>query len=639
VLVSTVYLVLVLAGITTSSIGVESLRDDPTESAQGLLAGSPRPIRSDDFLRSSPWSIGGLIDPDQDRYSRLAYPDVALVGNGAGGVLTRTLYTESTAFGLLGRGAPEQAFAAGWWFASLLVALLLPAWLRRMGAADRIAIPVTILVLLAPANAWWSGGPVAVLVWTLVPAVAAMRAADLRPRLSTRRRALVTVGWTLVAGWGMARLVLSYQPWAVPLALAMLVPTLVFLLAGPARIRRVLTIVASTLAVAAVAAYAYLAEHTEALEVLTDTVYPGARRSTGDLSTFASLFGAPHLWVMQRGDVALASSNQSEISSGYLLLGVAALVVVGAVEWSRRRPLDAATIASLVTIGLLSTWITAEWPSGGSRLFPMSLVVPARLAQVIGIVATIAFGLVLAAAARDGNRPRRATALSSAVAVGFVTLIGGSSLRESVLLTYRTPWIAVVTVLTSVAIYVAVRHAGRRWSLAPLVLLAVPVVAVVNPVQHGFGDLVDGAAARQVRELARGTSEGAWASDDYFFDAVLMATAQQTLSGQQWVGPRESAWAVLDPDELAIETWNRGASFVTFQWAPQGAELVIDLPGADVVRVNADPCDPRLVEVGLKVVSSVSPLEHGCLRSLDTIQFGGRPHYVYERVPDGSVAT
>ena len=148
-----VYALACLAGLTTSSISVNGLRSTP-ESSGGLLLGQPRDVRSDEYLRHTPWRIGLSRAGDADFATPLSTPDPFAGQPGA--PLTTLLYPDLTILRTLGQLAPTLAFALVWWLPTLLVVLLLPAWFRRLGVGLGIGLPLTVVVVLAPVSAWWS---------------------------------------------------------------------------------------------------------------------------------------------------------------------------------------------------------------------------------------------------------------------------------------------------------------------------------------------------------------------------------------------------------------------------------------------------------------------------------------------------
>jgi hypothetical protein len=225
---------------------------------------------------------------------------------------------------------------------------------------------------------------------------------------------------------------------------------------------------------------------------------------------------------------------------------------------------------------------------------------------------------------------RRTAAVTAALIAFFVTAVSGSAFRDEFLPSYRTVWIALVSLLTSLAIGVSIGAAGRRWALIPLTVLAVPVVALVNPIQLGFADLTSGKAAAEVELSSKTLQPGMrWATDDLYADALLMANAAPALSGQQWVGPEVKSWRILDPESVYRDQWNRGAAYVVFAWAGPGTATRVDLPSPDLIRVTADPCNPAVRRLHVGLLLSTHPLEGQCLVQSARFSFGGQPRWMY----------
>ncbi len=338
--------------------------------------------------------------------------------------------------------------------------------------------------------------------------------------------------------------------------------------------------------------------------MIAGTVYPGSRRSLGEFVGLGLLFGAPHTWILQVGPTIARGTNESELTSGYLVLALPSLVLAFAIRW-RSLPVRAPAIAaSAVLLGSL-TWVVVDWPASiGLRLTPLTLVPPDRLAQVLGLVATIVFALVLSAWADAPRRNRRMVVAVTFGLAALATALGGRTLREEGLPTLSWAAIVVAAIVVGLAVAVAVWWPDRPLAPAALPIVALLVVVAANPLQRGLGDLRGSRAAAAVAETGRSLGEGErWASDDSTFDALLMAAGQPSLTGQQWIGPREQAWALLDPRGRSRASWNRGASYIRFEWTP-GKPTRIDILAQDSIRVRIDPCAPALKRLGLALVVS-----------------------------------
>ena len=187
-----------------------------------------------------------------------------------------------------------------------------------------------------------------------------------------------------------------------------------------------------------------------AVEVIADTVYPGARRSVGEFVGWGLLFGAPHLWILQASPKIVSTTNESEIATGYLVLAVPSVVMAFGVRWAYTGILRASAIAAGAVTSFLGLWVVVGWPQAlGERAFPLTLVPPERLAEVLGLVATITFALVLSGWASAPRRDRAPTAMVSGVLAGVITLLGGRTLHAEALPTLPPAAVALVALLVA----------------------------------------------------------------------------------------------------------------------------------------------------------------------------------------------
>jgi len=401
--VAAVYAALSLAAVTTSSLGVGYLSETRGENAPGVLVGTPRTIRFDEWNRATPWLLGLMSRGDDSFATPLAFPDVELVAPTARDVPSALLHWETVAAKAAVLLPDSVLFAAIWWFPMALVAALLPVWLSRLGARPGIAVAATSVVLLAPVNHWWSLSPLGVLAPPLLGAVLALTGLD---RWRARGADALCLCAFAVAALCVARAGLGYAPWTIPLATAVFVPTFAAVLASSGR-RAAIVGLGGVFAAGLVLAGLIVA-HSDAVEVIAGTEYPGSRRSLGEFVGLGLLFGAPHTWILGVGTPIARGTKESSLSSGYLVLAVPSLVLASAVHW-RASPVRApAAAAGAVLLGSLA-WISVDWPSSvGLRLMPLTLVPPDRLAEIVGLVATIVFALVLTAWADAARRDPRA---------------------------------------------------------------------------------------------------------------------------------------------------------------------------------------------------------------------------------------
>ena len=613
------YAVVVLSRATTSSLGYPTLRENgdwPTAS----IWGKPQFIRMDEYATYTPVELGYLAG------ARSASP----LGE-ASDLFDRLPRSPSTSLLLLdsdllrlGAWLPHDLlFAAHLALPVLLTLGCLPPLLRRLGADRPFSWLATALCLLAPSAAWWSFLPIRDVAAAACGGWLLLLGRD-RWSEGARYRA---VGAGVLGGVVLANLATGYPIWGLTIGLpvtAAVVLTMVVEREG----RRAGVLVLGIGAVAgAMVLGAGMLSDLDAFRAQVGTVYPGSRRSSGGGLGVFQLFGAPGLVAAVPGPPT--ALNQSEISSAYTVTAVLAFALAP-FAWRRMTGSERAAGGTLlVATGLLLAWAAVDWGPSGTLLPVLNLVPPARAAQTVGFVSTLAVGLV-ASKARGVSTPWR---LFSALACAAITVWGVADLGNVL------PRVGVTAVLTAglVVGLIAFRLSSGRAdpvSTAAAISGAALVVVFVNPVQFGLGDLRESAAAGMAQGLARtrATTGGLVVSDTPSLDALLTANGVPLLSGFQTAGPSRAAWAQLDPDGRYVNEWNRGVSRLQFSFRGAG-DTVVSSPLPDSIRILTDPC--RLVSSGLDVRQAVTSqtLTSACATLSGRFTWDGRVTYVYDLHP------
>lgn len=621
-----VYLLLCLFGVTQSSIGIGSLREDPSAPTSDQI-GESTPIRSDEYLTSSPLALGVLATGDEDDLNPLTAPHGFTTLFPTTPVSTVVL--ADNAILQWGGVLPDQMlFAARWWLPLLLLFLGMPALLRPLVGSRWPGLFAAVLIALSPATAWWSLGTVGVWGFTTAGTAALVRAVTMvDERRPWWRSGLWMVGSALL----LARTPMHYQPWAIVVAPAILaigiVPLLVRSVGRRARILTVAGVGALSLALAG----AVFWENRASIAATTATVYPGARITTGAPVAFDRLFSATGTGWLSRYQGQMTQLNPSEVSSSFLIAGVVALLLLLVGVRFRSTEHRAAVLSLLIWSAPWVAWSAIGFGGLGSRIPIANLVTPERAATMLGYLAVLLLALVL-----PGWRDRGPWR----VVVGCVTavvLVAGYSISQFVLTTLpalstKNVWLSLILLAAVVALLVA----RPRWRAGYVAagLGASLLVWQVNPVLVGLGDLRDSEVARSM--LAEGEQARAdgtlWATDNTAVDALLTATGVPSLSSRQMAGPDQDAWRQLDPDGAAESVWNRGGSYIEFVWTDD-PELAFGNPAPDVIEVSGSACTvgQRIPELE-KVVSS-TPLTDSCLTLADEFDWGGSIHLVYEVDP------
>jgi hypothetical protein len=363
--------------------------------------------------------------------------------------------------------------------------------------------------------------------------------------------------------------------------------------------------------------------------VLAATEYPGSRRETGgtiDLpSMWSGVFDGLHptdSWSRE-----LVGSNLSEVAMGWTILLVpATALLIGTSPRRGARPARPPLAWSTGVTLMLLLWSQFEWPDILTTANPLALVPGERVTQILGMWIAIPLVILM------GSEQIRSHRLHSLLVGGVVLALGfrAASRHQSFFPGTSSGVLISIAVGSAVLSAALVHSRSRAAALAVTAALSVVSVASVNPIVTGVGDLVDSESARLVRVLLADNPTRV-ASDDYTVDPLLQINGGRMVSGQQYWGPDEGTWSLLDPFEAAEAQWNRGTSYVTFAWDPAIAEAQIIAVQPDLIQVRIDPCATALAELNIGWIVSSRRLDGACLTEVAEFHWRDMPRWILRR--------
>ena len=648
VVVMFLYFVLVLSGIHTSSVGIlsgERISDSVT------YYGKPQPIRSDEYLRSTPILIGAIKSTEKStplaKSTRTTpfdsnYPDALLSGDTykseSSTLSISSIYSGLLNFDsqLLSRLPLQNEFAARWWLNTLYLFVGLGLMFRALKLSWKYALLCSLLVWLSPPNQWWSLWP----VQSLGPAsmavglfLGALLAAD--TQVVSRKRSIWQFARDgvlplLAAAIFAIRLPGTYSPWSIPTTVFFACLTVGAMWRATISIETIKKVIAPFLILSGVCTIPVIVGLSRSLSKVMDTVYPGARRFTG-FTDFPHWSG-PASWGFQ--NVSGAAVNQSEFAIGVLLfIPVAVIAISLRTKGSRiKNTLWMPLVFGCAPLSFFLLWIIAPWSKGVSEFFLMSKFQPERIMQILGVLAPIVF--VLSVAYWREQKREKGSNTNFPILIGLMsfvlTLQGTVSLRQRLLgdISIQAIWLTALVTAAAISLSFTLKF----WRMGLAIVLAATLFsgANVNPIVRGHG-IFGNSGAMEALQSAQSLNQGRWASDNYTFDSVPAGGGMRLLSGSQGNGPNLAAYRLLDPNESFNQIWNRAGSYVFFNWQT-GPEIGFVNPGVDIIAIQIDPCNKVLNQFDLSwVVSSNDLSSHTCLRYYVNIIFQGTRYNVYQR--------
>ena len=634
------FVIAVLVEVSGSSTGIWAhvlwRHADPD-----LLAGTPRRIRSDEWLVQGSWLVS------QTHQGFPVMNQVFPGGMDASAMNDAPTWDWSSLFrphlwGSLLLGL-DHGMAFRWWSQALLVlssayAFVVTALPRRPALGAVIAA----MVFFQPIVQWWwfpaLTTPLFFAFATMTAAMWALRAA------STFARVVPAV----VAGYAAVDMGMSIY---VPFMLACGYPVVAFVLGkvvaalrsesmGVRELaRRFGPLVASGAGAVGVLALWAVTRY-DTISAILGTAYPGHRlvpTGFGFYQDFVTLFSAPFDRALTQDIWAGLGSNQSTAAAPFMvsLFVLVPLLWLAVTRWRRNGP-DWPVLAVLAVHVLLFAIIFLPGWDAIAHWILADRSPTQRLRLAFVVLMPISVVLLGERLDRDGYRVRWPVAL----------LPGLAALSSFVWVWRWLEGVSSPTVPSAYAVVVAVTFAvglvmlGRQrlLSLGAWALLAGTVVVSsgANPLYRGVFDAsTDTAAGRAVHRIASSEPDAAWVGlGSWISTGTLFEAGVRAYSGVQTY-PSLTMWRQIDPGGTHEFAWNRLAHVEWFAGSgdPRPRQPATGQP--DTIELTFDSCAAFAQAHVSYVLADGPPVEQRCLEQIASFQEGRVRERIYRVVKAG----
>jgi hypothetical protein len=575
--------------------------DEPT----GLIAGVPRPSRSDEWLVWTPAALAQLhhLPPMPVKNPALGAGTTPLLMSVPVRHYSMLFRPQFWGFFVFDE---ERGFS--WFWNTKIFSLLISFFLLfRMLLKGRVALALfgSVAVSYSSYVQWFFSCPPMLpemlASWALM-LLAGKSCFDPLPLWKKAAAGVVLVGSAI------SFILCCYPPFEIPLAYLALTLFGVFLWERRSRsFHGGFAWLAGALVIVAALLWPIFVQCRPTLEIIAQTSYPGVRRGSGGTLPISHLFsGILNFFDGARARPAMFR-NTTE-ASNFFPIWLAALGSIVWGLWKSRRPGGERipTISSRpLCLGLagyilfFSCFAVIGFPEWLSRITALNFVPETRLRLTIGIaglmLAFLSLGADGRALVRGWGRAVVPIVLGSATLI-YVLCIRGENAE------YLTPgYVALFTGVTTLlgSLYFCTRGIVFGGGLAGALLLN---NFLVNPISEGLPVLLHSEAAQHIAAIHRSDPTAGWAAYELGTRAqFVMASGARVLNGLKSV-PDLSALSRLDPDHSSRDIYNRYA--LVFFDLPRAGERTASfkLEGADWYRAFVSPFDPAMREAALKYV-------------------------------------
>jgi hypothetical protein len=638
-LITVLLLSFTVFGVSGSSVGVyDHLLGEKSDE----LAGTSRTIRSDEWAVNTPFVISQSINnfplinhdigdgQDMSLVIDVPYKDWSVL-----------FHPQNIVFFLL---PLDNAFAFKWWSLAwllmisvyLLVLLLLP---RRYLAASLLAV----FMCLSPFIQWWYQSitvlPVAYGVLAVVIATYLLRATP-----TLRKVFLGTLLSYIIACF----IFIMYPAFQISVALVALGIFMGIYLSERKLtdiwkkkliLRLIIPVVAGIIPIAI-----FYVLHNNNIQLIQDTVYPGARSINAGGANLSTLTDWPLNYKLLRSapDPSAYGANQSE-ASRFLFFGLLLIPLLLLRFFKNKSQKDISKQHKFIFIGMLIVGLIFVLhmyvPVGSSayKLLGLRLVPHARLLVGFGIMnlvlLAIAFGLPSKGYKKMQDLLDRDAFMSSVLGFAF-TLAGLLIAKNHYVIPslgiYEIGFIAIIVATVMYALSHKILRL-RYLGLCVVVVLSVGASLPVHPLYHGMGSIEDSDLSAAIRNKEKRDNYYWITTDKLGYESIPVANGAEVLTGV-YTYPQLKLWKKYFPDNEDV--FNRYAH-VKFEVDDATAQRSISLLGQDAFLVKVSSCDSLLKElrVGYIIANDASKSSYQCFTRSQSFPINGTSVGIFEYNP------
>jgi hypothetical protein len=606
-----------------SSSGIYRLYADGSDPERGLLFGSPKDIRSDEWMVETPWMFSQFNhDP------RLPITN-GNIGDGASTLLNNlparhwSMFFRPQMWGFFTMNF-ERAFAFYWnfkWFALLLGTFLFLELITRGNAL--LAFTGSLFLLASSFMQWWWSTP------TALPEMVGMFFLSLwliaMIFRSTTRTRVAFASLFLVAAW-MQFVLCCYPRFQIPLLYlggAMIVSGF-WRSAEPARFSGFrYSCLAIALLVSISLVGLWYSEVADVIRTTGDLLYPGRTFSKGGDYPWAGLFASFLATPMGQEQYPRIFGNVCE-ASGFLF--VVPLLMAAAIREISRRRFDPVLLIPIGFACFTIYFMTVGIPSWLATATGWSYVYAIRAPLVLGIASTIALFRYFATQTEERNLRLFWIEAALFVAIAFLLLV-----------VFRVANTKLGDFLPAMSVTAAAIFFGLvfvcLWSrrvVAACVLLIAPLLCInasVNPLSRGLPGFTESNLFRFISERHRQDPAAKWlvlgvTPRSSAIAQFVKATGAQVVGGTR-CHPDVAMLSALDPASKFTAVHHRYAdvSFVP----STNKEVFFDLKFVQAYTVHLPLRSDVFDRLGVRFIVEVEmPEEEGRIAGFRMVEARGK---------------
>jgi hypothetical protein len=625
-----IFFVLCIGKVHSSSIGLFKATTNPGVKDRNLLFGTPKPIRSDEWVVNSPLDFAqkaanfATINPNIGNGQ-----DMAIVLDMPVRDWSVIFKPQNIAFLAL---PFSVAFSFHWWF--MLLALVLGAYLlfRTLIPPPKNNLVSAVLATsfaFSPFIMWWYANgtllSIAYVFWLLFLFIQLLQTNNIK--------------YKIFFGTGMAYAAVClaltfYAPFIIAVCFAglFIAAGFVFSQKKPKRFLTKQNILITLLAVIAaiVILGIFYFIHKEAIHLVQSTVYPGRRTTVDTPVEFKALVDVFKIFFLQSSDFVVKNQlNQSEASNFvYMFLYLAIPAVYMIYEGIKKKKHDWFLI--LISVGIVIFLIRMLVPADTNSIFKFVLLdKSAKQRLLIGFgVLNIAFVIAITRNIKLRQKPLPKPVIVSTLIMTAIILITQYFIFRSKF-DFFIPHTKVYIVILAILIFAATGFVLHKrtiiYAAISLLIISAIMSFYINPVYRGVPFEYD-AIIKEVSQQNT-VQPGTWVVlENIALEQYPQMSGANSISGVN-IYPQYGVWKDFPDSQKYEDTINRYAH-IMFKLNNEKTDT-IHLNQPDLFTVNVDACD-SFAQQHITYFISTKPETSPCIDQIKMFYNNQQQVYIYK---------
>lgn len=553
-----VFVILVCLHIHGSSInGYNILCTSDTSKSSGVLFGTAKIIRTDEYVVQVPYFFSQHYNHYQEISHQMSMSGQDMIIGYNSPVIDFTLIGKPFVWGYMLFG--NEVGLSWYWCAKTILAIMAAfEMVRILTKNDRIALFGSFLIVFSPVMQWWfSPHMYDVFFW-------AMSVFDVGYYFFTAENRFWKIFTTLLAVSVLVGFVVALFPsLQVANGLCVLVLFIACLIRDQEKItfhkKDMIRLIIAVLAVGAILGH-WVLNARDAIEILSNTAYPGKRVSVGGEFGFSELF--TNLNILFIPFRVPAYFNQPENSS-FIHLGVLCMLVYPYLFMKNRKDKEMAVGNAFFVIMLVQIeFMLVGFPKWLAKATLFSYI--NRMNIAYGFTACL-FTLWMAQYMLNHREMlKKPYPIGAAVLFALLYVFASRSMIDSVYsMTFLKQYVYYIAAIGFGIVGLCMVLGWKRYFISFLAMATVLAGMFVNPVCRGIDPVTDHEYIRQAVKLNE-EDEGYWISVGTTWEQnLLLANGMKTLNAVNYY-PDFAKWEKIDPDGTMKKEYNRYAHISIF---------------------------------------------------------------------------